>query len=416
MTQLGQVTSLTLTDSGEYYTFLPTVAFLGGFPEADSSKPIKFGDNSLDMHEHSYTFAVDSVDTSMNGFLAFWLWVDSAALPDSAGSNMKPLWEMGVNDNGASRRRFGVDNLGRIKSTNKHINANTITTWENQGGLNDSDRILENRWNHVIFSFAGADQGFATRRAEVMINGTRVYYTNSTSFAGFFHDSDILFGAQLSGPYGIGSVVFDSPSGMYMDNLYLDSGDASFLLGTEKTALFDNDSANGNWFSNTLAKFQNFDNDSAEAYALIDSSDRKVSQLVLTYGGQNYISAPTMVIREGSAIDSAYNVGDTVEQTLSNNVKITGEIQIIQNDSAGDSDIHMFLAHVGADDGLYHTFNTTSQLINKTLNNTNGLDVIAVSEDNKISGTEQNEVFTTQTVDDFLDFTENNPFGDPENQ
>ena len=41
--------------------------------------------------------------------------------------------------------------------------------------------------------------------------------------------------------------------------------------------------------------------------------------------------------------------------------------------------------------------------------------ISSVTEDNKISQTEQNETFSSIS-DDFLDFSENNPFGDPENQ
>ena len=38
----------------------------------------------------------------------------------------------------------------------------------------------------------------------------------------------------------------------------------------------------------------------------------------------------------------------------------------------------------------------------------------SVTEDNKISETEQNDIFSANSTD-FLDFTENNPFGDVEN-
>ena len=415
MAELKRLSNITLGQGGRYYTTAPTVQFHGGF--ADSSDHIKFGTNSLDMEENHWTYYVDSLDTSMNGFLAFWLWVDSDALPDSAGSNLKPLWEMGVNANGASRRRFGVDNLGRIKSTNKYINANTITTWENQGSLNDSDRILENRWNHVIFGFAGADQGFATRRAEVMINGTRVYYTNSSGFAGFFHDSNIMFGSQLQGAYGIGDVVFDSPTGMYMDNLYLDSGDASFLLGTEKTALFDNDSDGGNWFRSSLAIFQPFNNDSASATATVDTTTQTVNSITITDSGKGtYISAPRIQFVGGSAIDSAYAIGDSIGQTIAGGVKMSGEVQRIQLDSSGDSSRYLFLSNVGADDGKFHTFITDTQVINNSKNSSTGLKVTAVSEINNLSATEQNDEFTKQYIDDFIDFSEDNPFGDPENQ
>jgi hypothetical protein len=37
-----------------------------------------------------------------------------------------------------------------------------------------------------------------------------------------------------------------------------------------------------------------------------------------------------------------------------------------------------------------------------------------VIELNRISETEQNELFSDNSLVDFLDFTEDNPFGDPE--
>jgi hypothetical protein len=411
MALLKGIKTITLDDSGEYYTTNPTVRFKGGF--ADSSDQIKFGNNSLDMAENHWTYEVDS-NTSMDGLIAFWLWVDSGALPESAGSNLKPLWEMGVHANGAFRRRFGVNSGGQLQSATKFTNVNSLVTWYNSFSGNVDERIQENQWNHVMLSFQGADQGFATRRADVMINGKRTYYTNSTSFSGFFHDSNIMFGSQLQGDFN-GSIYFDSPTGMYMDNLYLDSAGEAFLT-TAKAQLFDSDSAGGNWFRSTIAKFMPFDNDSATGRATIDSADKKVNGVFIVDSGFNYVSAPTVEFGGGSSIDSDYRVGDTVKQTLSGNVTITGEIQTIKNDSAGDSSRHYGLAHVGADDGKYHTFIKDTTLINTSRGQgLSGLVVDSVGEDNKISATEQNQTFSTES-DDFLDFSENNPFGDPEDQ
>ena len=223
-----------------------------------------------------------------------------------------------------------------------------------------------------------------------------------------------MFGSQLQGAFGTGSVVFDSPTGMYMDNLYLDSGDASFTLSTEKTALFDNDSDGGNWFSSTLATFQPFNNDSAAATTTV--SNNVVDSITITDSGRNYITAPSIQFVGGSAIDSDYAIGDSVGQTIAGGVKMSGEIQRIVLDSSGDSSIHLFLSNVGADDGKFHTFITDTTVINNTNNSTTGLKSNAVSEINNLSATEQNDEFTKQYIDDFIDFSENNPFGDPENQ
>lgn len=411
MAKLTKLSNISLAQGGRYYTTAPTIQFHGGFP--DSSDHIKFGSNSLDAYNNHWSWYVDSTANSLDGFVAFWLWLDSGALPDSAGSNMKPLWEMGDNVGVGQdfRRRFGVDNLGRIKSTNKYTNPNSVFTWENQGS---PSRLTEGQWNHIIFGFAGPNSGTATRRAEAAINGDRVYYTNSTAFAGVTSDSGVLFGSQLAGSYGTGSIVFDSPSGMYIDNLYIDSDDAGFTLNTEIAALYTNDSDGGNWFSSSLDIHQGFNNDSASATATI--SGGAVDTITLTDSGMNYISVPTIQFVGGSAIDSDYNIGDSIGQTIAGGVKMSGEIQRVVLDSSGDSSIHLFLSNVGADDGKFHTFTTDADVINNTLGVVTGLTVNAVSEINNLSATEQNDEFTKTYIDDFIDFSENNPFGDPENQ
>ena len=74
------------------------------------------------------------------------------------------------------------------------------------------------------------------------------------------------------------------------------------------------------------------------------------------------------------------------------------------------------LPSVGADDGKFRTF-VNDLTINKINPSTSiGLKVTSVSEINTVSETEQNDIFTGNDVDDFLDFSEDNPFGDPEAQ
>lgn len=108
-------------------------------------------------------------------------------------------------------------------------------------------------------------------------------------------------------------------------------------------------------------------------------------------------------------LDSAgagFNVGDTVTQTLSDGVIMRGEVS-----KWSDSDNKLHLIHVGADDGNYHSF---SSLLTIGDSASNFVSVAFVEEDNKISANEQSDDFSTISGD-FLDFTEDNPFGDPEN-
>ena len=104
-------------------------------------------------------------------------------------------------------------------------------------------------------------------------------------------------------------------------------------------------------------------------------------------------------------------IGDTATQTLSSGVTISGEVA-----KWSDSDQKLHLIHVDTSDDKYHTFTTGSI----TLSGSNeryadsSFTVSAITEQNNISSNEQNTDFGT-IAGDFLDFSESNPFGDPEN-
>ena len=103
--------------------------------------------------------------------------------------------------------------------------------------------------------------------------------------------------------------------------------------------------------------------------------------------------------------------GNTASQLLDSSAgtRLTGEVSAFNNDTKVLS-----LIHVGANDGKFHTFNTARHITISGLGkNDSDFGVTALATDNKISQDEQNTDFSTLT--DFLDFTENNPFGDPEN-
>ena len=155
--------------------------------------------------------------------------------------------------------------------------------------------------------------------------------------------------------------------------------------------------------------------DSAVATCTIDSSTGAVNSVTLISGGTGYESRPVMEFIGGVSTNTDYRIGDTVQQTLPSGVIISGEIQKIDLDSGVNDRLRCFhLAHVGADDGKYHTFVDSAELINVTRGAYNGLIVSGVTtEDNLISETEQNDTFENIS-DDFLDFSEDNPFGDPQ--
>ena len=121
-------------------------------------------------------------------------------------------------------------------------------------------------------------------------------------------------------------------------------------------------------------------------------------------------------------LDSAshgFVIGETVNQTFTSGVVMSGEVS-----AWSDSDNVLHVIHAGADDGNYHTFITGRQIIGTTDRDSAGeitlplysvASVTAVSENNQLSENEKNDFFdTTETDMGFLDFSETNPFGDPQ--
>ena len=101
-------------------------------------------------------------------------------------------------------------------------------------------------------------------------------------------------------------------------------------------------------------------------------------------------------------------IGDTVSQVLDSDtgLTITGEVS-----KWSDSDQLLEVIHVGATDGDYHTFVNTRNL---TIDDSDRYTFSTITEVNQISQNEQNDDFSSFS-NDFIDFSEANPFGDPEN-
>ena len=105
-------------------------------------------------------------------------------------------------------------------------------------------------------------------------------------------------------------------------------------------------------------------------------------------------------------------IGETATQTLSSGVTIAGEVS-----KWSDSDQLLHLIHINTSDNKYHTYTaggTVAITGNQGRLADSSFSIVSVSEENKISSTEQNTDFSPSSLS-FLDFTENNPFGDPEN-
>tara|TARA_A100001015_G_scaffold272759_1_gene327612 strand:+ start:2009 stop:2911 length:903 start_codon:yes stop_codon:yes gene_type:complete len=113
-----------------------------------------------------------------------------------------------------------------------------------------------------------------------------------------------------------------------------------------------------------------------------------------------------------ATVEYTFDKNEQVSQTFSDGVKIFGEVSD-WNPTTGI----LKLTNVGADDGKYHTFITGSTISGSVSRTVGGAvasgSVTAVSEDNQISSNEQNADFDS-IESTFLDFSETNPFGDPQ--
>jgi len=125
---------------------------------------------------------------------------------------------------------------------------------------------------------------------------------------------------------------------------------------------------------------------------------------------QDYAYQYILTLTDISYDSDILQVGTTVQQSLANDVTISGEIA-----KWNDSSNELTLVHIGADDGKYHVFTTGD--IKNLFNNEYGVQdsdtytVLSVRENNLIQTTQQNTFFETEG-DNIIDFSEGNPFGE----
>ena len=107
-----------------------------------------------------------------------------------------------------------------------------------------------------------------------------------------------------------------------------------------------------------------------------------------------------------SGVTGDFEIGERVQQTLADGTILSAEVSEWKSSANSLSVIHL-----GGNDGKFH-LPSTGRVITGITSNATGT-VSSYTEDNQLHGNEQNDDFETLAAD-FLDFSENNPFGDPE--
>ena len=139
----------------------------------------------------------------------------------------------------------------------------------------------------------------------------------------------------------------------------------------------------------------------ATATAVLDGTGT-IASINVTAGGASYVNVPSVTIAAPLGVE--YTIGEMVDQTLSDGTILSGEVAEFNPDTNV-----LKLISFGANDGKFHLPNLSRAVVDRTTSK--GAVVSGVSEDIQSSANEQNEYFDTLT--DFLDFSESNPFGDP---
>lgn len=407
----GRVNQLSVTDSGNYYRAAPIVTISApdydssAFYQIDSSE-FKFGQSSL-YHDNTnassnslFTFLEDYGTDSNPHEIAFWL------KPTSIGQSSLVF---------GNNFRIFTDSAGyvgvtaTVDSTVRDSNSNNTNT-----RYNTVQPLTINQWNFIHVEVL-RDQ----LRINVDSNSSPVYLYNLSTGNNFILDSGdtLMIGrdSSVSAPEPLSQTNNNLPNHNnsfvgYLDHLTFTRDQIATTYSnpqSERVPSYDSDY----YFGRVPVFIEPFDYTNAQGISFIDSFG-SVTHLQITDSGSGYSLPPTVTLTGNNTVDSAYPIGDNVEQVLANTI-IRGEVTGYRMDSAGDSARYLYLAHVGADDGKYHEFVTDRYVINTTASNITGLLVKGTSEQNRLSENEQNEDFTSGS-DNFLDFSEANPFGDPE--
>jgi len=359
----GAIDTVTITDSGDgYRENFPDLTF-----SAPAPTPVrKFGNGAFVATDSNANEIIDSLNEftirAQDGVaFNFWLHPDSFTGGTAISVFHTPLTKFYYNAT-SGQTNFDFDGV-------------SVTG----GNLN------EDSWNHV--------------RIEVLGNTGRIFVNNTQSGYGTLlgnnkniFDSDHVL--KLGYADADSSVADHASRGFtgYLDQFNIDSISSITSSWTGAPDSADPGSI----------KAISFDKVRATGTAL--TSGGKLTSITITNPGSGYDSAPTVSIEAPASVE--FERGETVEQTLASGVKMTAEVV-----KQLDSDAALYVTHVGADDGKFHTFVKDIDVTGKTSFATSTLK--SVSELMNQTDTEDNDDFDTFSQD-VIDFTENNPFGDPE--
>ena len=420
---MARLTGISLLDSGSYYSTKPTVVV--DPPVFDSSRftlamidsqEYKFGCGALNLDSDD-TVLIGTLDSDYqtatplfrHNMMSMWINLDSV-IPSTI------VWGQNYRVHVDSAGHLGLSWVSDSASAQFHVS--TI--------YDSSNSITQNNWHFIKIEVSQDQLRFGVDSAHTpsgnFHNAGHTMYLSAGNFwdsgatINLGHDSDNTSPLGNTYPFGLPLNPVSSYKGINgtIDNFNFTSSITDSQRFMDVWTNWVPESAD-DYYRNTTPVFEeNWDYRTAKINAQLDSANNVIRAITIIDSGCGYDSAPTITFVGGNnIIDSAYDIGDSVSQTLANTI-MRGEVARYQLDSDGDSNRHLFLIHSGADDGKFHNFIADTAIINTSNNSVSGLTVKSFNEINKLSNNEQNTDFSSIS-DDFLDFSEDNPFGDAEN-
>ena len=385
----GSVVGFEVSSQGKGYLTAPNVSI-----EAVAGSNSKFGNASLNVTRGRGSEGTYS-QTGPHGTIEAWVYIDN--LP-ATGQSI--IFKTGGSDNEPEKTYFwGVDTLGRLVYSRGDNLGGTVTTLTGSSVL-----FLEDTWHHILIG------GFDTNNIVIYFDSTKQL---DTTLAG------VTFDFATSEGYSVGATSARTVDGInwtaldgFIDEFRVQVGSRSQILEPRYATVGNSttiETQAAEWPEDVTydAKLLHFNAISATATSTI-TSDGRLEAIELGHAGLYYDEIPTVTI------SAPYSGGNYKRNAIvsqdQNSFIMRGEVA-----KWSDSDNTLYLTHVGATDGKYHTFNTTNAVVSDDATYAPSL----VEELNQIQSVDtvgndvvaQNDYFDDFEAN-FLDFSESNPFGD----
>lgn len=391
----GRVSSLNLISVGTYYSGSEIVTFSD--PD-ELKKPVKFIPNLIND-------AVDNLTIDSSG--SYYITPPTIIFSEPTGVPTPARGAVTLNDSGyvssinivdsglyyeivpIARLNYYVGDSAFFTSLNVTVNDSKVSSLSIPSG----DPILTTAVDSaeiVIDPQTGVASSFRATATTLISQGRVTDYNITFRGAGYVTPPTIAVEAPTGDPANFKPVATLTVANGVVEAVNL--VDSGYFYETAPTVT-------------AQAGFAPKENFRATATCTINALGQ-VNSITVTDGGLFYNTAPSVTFSQPPQ-QLNFQIGESVEQQLPSGVVIRGEVADWSN-----SIFKLGVIHAGADDGKYHEF-VSDVLITGQTSGARG-NIQSIIEDNQLSAGEQNSDFSTEAAD-FLDFTESNPFGDPEN-